>query len=291
MEIIHEIASHLPLSSYAALSLTSQDLRWALGETRRLELSHDPDARLELVKLLEKDNEDLWLCPLCSSLHSESMFHTFKQWAPRRCTSSPDHCYFEGGAYIYWHHIHLVSRRYTHAGQRGLDVDKLSWSIKHPPYPRPGGLTESSFRAKFVNGEVLLKCAYMATIPVECFNYYITLCPHLSAFMLPIIPQKPPYNDPAFETVQECRLSHVDTPEKCCVACAPRTRSCCYCKTDWDSTVMDTTEGPRVFIEVWRNLGSGRAPPDSTWLLATKRLARDEIELQPGSVRAAYEGS
>ncbi len=259
--IIQEIASHLPLSAYVALSLTSRGLFITLGTLRWPEFYPNPDARLELLKLLEKDIKGLWLCPHCCILHSESMWHTLKWESHSKC--SGHYWYLAYEACIYWAHIHLIGKRYIHGESCGLDVGTLSMTQKYTADPMRKGVTGFSFRAKVVDGEVLLKCIYMATVTIGHAGYCIWICPHLYTKSK----HYSQHTDPSLEAVLQCRLSHLGSEQKCCAVCAPRVRSCAFCETDYDFTAIATSEGPRLFLEVWRNFGSGRIPMISSGCL------------------------
>ena len=78
-ELLHQIASSLPLRDAACLALTSRFLNLVIGPATRRALKH-PNARIDRLSFLQRiadhpSLDDRWLCDICCILHKRVQAH------------------------------------------------------------------------------------------------------------------------------------------------------------------------------------------------------------------------
>ena len=285
--IVQRIASHLPLSSKAALALTARCLHHAIGTQswralgEHLQWAFDKrdwtkrTARANFLELLERDwAAEFYLCPDCLFLHSKfaSPSESDRQRHRYPCMAYQNSLYDWRYVTLPWAYVHLAMKRHFRGEPFGLPLSRLSGDMTKPPL-YSGSVRRFSLQGKIVNNELLVQGCLSIEVGHDLRGCYFRICDHLNSgdVYLGRLGSWGEYEDSQFKSVLDCRLSHYAILIDNCAICRPKLRSCDRCGVEYNFQVSRTFRGRRLNIQTWANLGSCRTPGDLKWIAAVER--------------------
>ena len=318
LEIIHEIASWLPLSSAANLTLCNRKLKHILGNRYLLALRPDGSSKYErnlFLRGLDRHSPETFLCYGCSKLHPLAPIDEdrltpearFKWVSEFRCLSRNDtdkllYTYvitFHYHAQFRFEHIQVAMKLH----RLGLVSDAKAYlecsALKEPIRRKmtvydPSNMGYYFFEPRIVKDQVFARAQSWISIPKEqdLLIYRRThlhrnlLCVHLDVDFMGV-------GGDRFAMILQCILEQLRGKQESCGQCQTLIR-CHYCPTE---VLVETkrsdlqVEGDMVVITKWQALGYGVSPYEPQW----------ESHFQPrppwpwppgstpGSIREAFE--
>lgn len=287
VEIWQYIASYLPIVSAASLALCNRYLFKVLGTRYWHELSTKPALKVEFLSNFEKDLPNHWICYNCAVFHRrhpdqesrwDFFIRDFKQLYDPPCVT-------KNWVHVGWadigikqYQVQLAMNRHRYGLSHGIPVESFyhPWSTKSEQQ----SLDKSYFmRARIVNDEFILCYRRRFRLRKNSGRYPIDFIQDRFGDV-PLLPNWPS----SIDTVSFDRLLHY---------VYPNTRSgfegCRNSATEFHVEILDEAGSPfrDVIVSVWKNLGSGKAPPDSTWEAHSSGVGATNFVR--GSIRAAFE--
>lgn len=264
IEIWHYISCYLPIVSAASLTICSLYLLNVLGTRYWHELITKPALKAEFLSSFEKDLPNHWICYFCAVFHrrhpdQESRWNFsirgFKQLHDPPCVTKNWVHMGWGDIGIKQYQVQLAMNQHRYGLSHGLSVE----NFYHPWTATRGrqSLDKSYFmRARIVNDELIL-----------CYQRRFTLRKYSGRHPIDFIqdrfgdvPLLPNWPSSVDKELFDRLLYHV----------YPSTRSgsggCRDSATEFHVEMFDEAGSPfrAVIVSIWKNLGPGKAPPDST---------------------------
>ncbi|KAH6952649.1 hypothetical protein DER45DRAFT_354182 [Fusarium avenaceum] len=288
LDIILEIAQHLPDAGLLCLSLTCRPYHSLLSSAAR-------NARLEgadledFLLLLEKDSTTLYFCYSCVRLHRWSPRWTNKSLSRRllyRSSCVRDFMFYSAwqpGLTVYHPHVKLVMNRHFYGASHGLSLSTLKYH-GHDRLYKQGGSNHWAMDARIINDELFLRRSFKSRFrnDFEQRRYLLqvdfVLCSHIVG------------GD--FKYIQKyCIPELVDSSEL--KQCANSLGSCPVCLTDYSISIYRQGNGKSWDIEVtgYQQLGACRSPFDWKWRTLAERTPWNEprcLAQEPGLVRQRW---
>ena len=301
IDIIQYIAAFLPLSSQAALALSSKSLNHAVGNQawkvlgffmeNKLKRLMERAERTEFLQLLERDlAAKFFYCPGCIVLHPKSAVPPISgDYHYVHCRTLTTNVYNRRYLALCWAHIHLVMQRHFHGKDYGLPLNTLSTRFRMPWYKLANIRNVRSFemRGKIIFDNLIIKRSYVIDVFHDEALYHLKVCNHLRMGAGLAATQN---EDNRFMRRIRCRLSHVGSSRRYCGFCRPRTRRCEWCAVEYDFQVKQFLCDIRLKIEAWVNLGPCQDLDDPRCYGRRADDPLDEaLNYQVGDVRLMYE--
>ncbi|PVI04645.1 hypothetical protein DM02DRAFT_611268 [Periconia macrospinosa] len=334
VELIQHISSYLSdISTLASFSLTSRYLYHAIG-TLPLSTHMDGESlpstgralsstqsrpsraeRRERREILERAFPTRWYCAWCDKFHVQEATTSpklFNYETKRACASFNSYLHDDKNEFVLcYHHVRLAVNRHLWGPEYGIGLDAFAYTsspTRRTLWARKMDVSAIlRTRARVVEGRFLLNATYSITIPTPSSA---KLPRSLAKSLLAILPQilvghrdsREPHTG-LFACLDKALLSPV--PKLGIV------RLCCVCATDFAVDVYHSPPGKRnadgqivglpetlLRISVWRDLGNGRNPFDSSWRAhgeignGKEGFAQDLwrlAQLRPGAIKEAFE--
>lgn len=334
VELIQYISTYLPnVSAMASFSLSSRYLYYAIGTLPLSTHINGPVCpptlgvpgsysqpkpskveRRQRREILERAFPSQWYCGWCDEFHVHEASMSPKLYSfetKRDCGVYNSYLHDDKNQFVLcYHHVRLALNRHTWGPEYGIGLDAFTYTSSPTRRKLWAARMEVSTilrtRARIVNGRLLLNVIYSISFETPSRLRQKGLAKHL----LPYLPQ-------ILVGHRDSREPHTglhDSLNKA-VTCASRTSGhvhlCCVCATDFavaahhfpartipgsqDNVIPPAT---MVRISVWRDLGNGRNPFDSSWRAhgeighGKEGFAQDLwrlAQLRPGSIRESFE--
>ena len=320
-EIIHEIASWLPLSSAANLTLCNRKLKYILGNSYLLALRPDDSSKYErnlFLQGLDRHSPETFQCYGCSKLHflaptgedRSTPEERFKWVSNFRCLNRNDSdtllythvIEFHYHAQFRFEHMQVAMKLY----RLGLVSDAKSYlkclALTEPLHhemttSQPSNMGYYFFEPRIIHNRVFARAQSWISIPKEqdqlinrhTFLRYNVVCVHLDADFRGVSKR--------FYMILQCVLEQLRGEQESCGECRALIR-CHYCPTE---VLVETkrsfmqVERDLVVITKWQALGYGVSPFEPQWAShfqprapwpwpkgSTPGIIRDAFENQPG---------
>lgn len=287
IEIWQYIASYLPIVSAASLTICNRYLLNVLGTRYWHELSTKPALKAEFLSSFEKDLPNHWICYYCAVFHQrhqdqesrwDFFIRDFKHMYDPPCVTRNWIHVGWGDIGIKHYQVQLAMNQHRYGLSHGVSVK----SFYHPWTATRGrqSLDKSYFmRARIVNDEFILCYQRRFRLRKKSGGYPIDFIQDRFGD-IPLLPNWPS----SIDTELFNRLLH---------HVYPNTRSgfggCRNSMTEFHVEMFNEAGSPfrAVIVSVWKNLGSGKAPPDPTWEAHSSGVGGGDF--LHGSIRAAFE--
>lgn len=287
VEIWQYIASYLPIVSAASLTLCNRYLLNVLGTRYWHELSTKPALKAEFLRSFEKDLPNHWICYYCAVFHRrhpdqesrwDFFIRDFKQLYDPPCVTKNWVHMGWGDVGIKQYQVQLVMNRHRYGLGHGVPVE----NFYHPWTAKRGwqSLDKSYFmRARIVNDEFILCYQRRFRLRKNSGRHPIDFIQDRIGDV-PLLPNWPSSVDKMLFD----RLLHVVYPNT-----LSGFEGCRDNATEFHIKMFDLVGCPYrdVIVSVWKNLGSGKAPPNSTWEAHSSGIGGTDFVR--GSIRGAFE--
>nr|CEG03464.1 unnamed protein product [Fusarium acuminatum CS5907] len=189
LEIILEIAQHLPDAALLCLSLTCRPYHSLLSSAARNARPEGADLE-DFLLLLEKDSTTLYFCYSCVRLHRWSPRWTNKGRSSRwlhKPSCVQDFMFlstWQPGLEVYYPYAKLVMNRHFYGTSHGLYLSTLKYH-GHTPLPSQGGSSHWTIDAHIINDELFLRKSFKAKFGNDfelrqfLLGEYFILCIHI----------------------------------------------------------------------------------------------------------------
>ena len=286
-EIIHEIASWLPLSSAAYLTLCNRKLKGILGNRYLLALRQDDSSKHErnlFLQGLDRRSPKTFHCYGCSKLHflgprdedglaPEERFTWISGLQCLKGNDSDELLYTHVIAFHYhakfrFEHMQVAMKLY----RRGLVSEARSYikclalvqpTIREMTY-QPTNLGFYFFEPRIVNNQVLVRAQSWVVTPKEQgllpLAHRTTVCSHIDA-------DHRGANGGRFYLTVKYRSEKVHGGQESCGGCQDLIR-CRYCPTEvlvQRKSACVQPEADLTVITKWQTLGYGISPFEPQW--------------------------
>lgn len=310
IEIIQQIASGLPLSSSAALTLCNKTLNHILGNQYLLALSQTPSSSKErevFLKALDRDILEAFYCFYCYKLHILTGTHEhgltdkerFKRVSYSRCLGG-DGTYNNGTththhAHFKFEHVQMAMKLYRHGLVSSMNAYLRFSTLLQPAIHNmtsiPGHRGLYFFEPRLVHGQISVRAQSWIFIPNKQGSMlprvlYATVCAHLDTSL---------GNKNDFVKLLRYTLEYLDQNCDPSIVQSPKLIRCHYCPTEVQveaKRVGTRFEGKILVITKWQALGHGSSPFGSNWKSHLQpRISQWSWppKSQPGIVQASFE--
>ncbi|CAI6332533.1 unnamed protein product [Periconia digitata] len=326
------------ISTVASFSLTSRYLYYAIGtlplsthmygadtipshgsRTSSYSLSRiSRTERRERREILERAFPSRWYCAWCDNFHIQEASTSPKLFVfetKRACSGYNSYLHDDKNEFVLcFHHVRLAVNRQLWGPEYGIGLDAFSYTSSpthktlHLRRKKIGISTVLRTGAKVVDGRFLLNVTYSISMPTPPSG--TGLARSLAKSVLPILPQILAGHRDSHEphtgfliALEKALLSPVSKPGI--------VRLCSVCATDFIVDVHRSASNkeysagnvaafPKILvrISVWRDLGDGRNPFNSSWRAhgeigrGKEGFAQDLwrlVQLRPGGIKEAFE--
>ncbi|KAF2496167.1 hypothetical protein BU16DRAFT_368420 [Lophium mytilinum] len=283
-ELLQNISSLLPLSSRAALSLTSKRIRAIVGPEYE-QLSSSVAERSDFLALIEPNFRHHFLCRGCGVLHTRKHFDRWEAlnnrgpW-PATCFKDTTAQRFGSGFTLHFHHLYLVMQKHRLGSAYGISTKCLkTWLTSSIDLNcRYNTKTSAAITAA---GELILRAEYVFWRPKPMTpnwregnittEYWSKICPHLS------VSELRGQNGSLSDTIKSIIERAGDHP----VQYHGITR-CLYCPTEFEARLTQTKKNrSQVQIVAWTNLGRGERVDDPNWVAVSTSVKARTIPRSP----------
>jgi hypothetical protein len=288
LEIILEIAQHLPDAALLCFSLTCRPYHSLLSSAARKARPEGTDLE-DFLLLLEKDSTTLYFCYSCLRLHRWSPRWTNKGLSSRwlhRSSCVQDfmfHSTWQPGLEVHYPHVKLVMNRHFYGTSHGLSLSTLKY-CGHTRLYNQGGSSHWAIDARIINDELFLRKSFKVKFRNDfqlrgvLLEEYLKLCIHITG------------DD--WESLQRyCIPELVNSSEL--KPCASSLGSCPVCLTDYSISISRQKDGKLWDVEVisYQQLGACRSPYDWKWRSLAEYTVWNEprcLAQEPGLVRQRW---
>lgn len=274
VEILLHIASFMPTSSIACMSLTSKWYHQVLSNQFDPKMQDDQTEKRLFLRLLEDDLPEQMVCSSCNTLY---------HWQPwNECLCPKNDAHVGAKRTMYWccdHYLRInrnmvdgFLRGFVKGSRYGPQLQELRHDCKpgrlmYHYYPKRQILIDRSLDARVVSGKLLLHSVHMMTVSLssELHEHEITLRPRSPKVLVPegLLPSIDMFRYIGCDHMHHLPAVVLDAYQKRADPRCLGLLNCGCCATDLRVRVeierKGTREGIHIEVEMWQSLG-GREP-------------------------------